>query len=174
MNYKTLLLDKEKIKFLVFFGALSSVIIIAPFFKNQIITGSIVNAVFFIGTIFLGAKITILIAFIPSLIALGMGTLPLVFIPVVPYIIISNIILILVFSLFKNKNYFLAVLLSSFSKFIFLFVSSAVIAKFVFEISILENLGLIMGYYQLITAILGGFITYLFLNIYKIKDKKYE
>lgn len=164
MHIETLSLKKEitfKIALnLLKFSALVSVAIVVPLLsRSQFITGPIVNAVLFISVIILGWRNAILVGLIPSLVALLSGTLPMVLAPMVPFIATSNAVLVIIFGLLKNKNYWLAVVSASALKFLLLFgVSSIMISAF----HILpQNLGLMMSYPQLLTALAGGIIAYI-------------
>jgi len=65
----------------------------------------------------LGVDFAILIGLIPSVIALGVGLLPAVLVPMVPFIMISNTLLVVCFAYLRKKNYWLGVVVSSFLKF---------------------------------------------------------
>ena len=160
-------MDKEGAIALTQFIALTGVATIAPFFHQQIITGTIVNATLFVTTAILGTRMGILVGLIPSIIALSVGTLSPVLAPMIPYIIISNAILILTFNFFKNKNHWLAIVLSSFLKFLFLYASSIFIVDLLFNKNIAKNVMILMSWPQLLTALLGGLLATLFLDFYK-------
>ena len=165
MNNITLVLNRVKIKTAILFLVFIFIITIAPLFRSQIITGSIVNAVLFISVIVLGLKFAIIISVIPSIIALFTGILSPILMPLIPYIILSNVILVYSFYLLKDKNYWLSVIVSSFLKFLFLFTISNFMIKFIIKEDIIKNIAVIMSYPQLITALMGGFIAYIILKI---------
>jgi riboflavin transporter len=169
-NQQELTLSKSNIIVSMKFIALLGVSVLAPFFGQQMITGTIVNAVLFITTIVLGIKAGFLVAIIPSLIAFSIGTLPMPLTPMIPYIIISNVLLILIFSGLKNKNYWLAIGTASFLKFIFLFSTSSIVLDLVIKKEIAQNILIMMSYPQLLTALAGGFLAKLFLDQKRIKD----
>jgi riboflavin transporter len=81
----------------------------------------------------------------------------------VPFIIIGNIILVFVFDRFK-KDFWKGVILSSFSKFLFLYLSSFVISEILFPEKMARIATTMMGYPQLVTALLGGLIAYFVLS----------
>jgi riboflavin transporter len=152
------------------FVFLTGIALIAPLIQNQVITGSIVNAVLFFSTVVLGVQAGILIGLIPSLIALFIGLLPIMFVPIIPFIILGNIILVLVFNFLKEKNYWLAVVSAGFLKFIFLFSVSSIFINLFLEKQTATKMALMMGWPQFFTALFGGLISYLFLtNFKKIK-----
>lgn len=157
-------IEKEGILFWVKFLALFGVIFAAPFFFNQGLSGSMVNAVLFIATVILGVRTASLLALMPSLVSLAIGFLPFVLFPVVPFIMASNIILIYIFDYLRRKNYWLAMISASFLKFIFLYLTSSVVIKFVIAKQLAGALSLMMSWPQLVTAIFGGVIAYFFLK----------
>lgn len=166
-NVKVLAINREKIiSFCIFLG-LISIASIVPLFHSQNITGPIVNATLFISTFTLGAQAGIAVGLVPSVIALSAGLLPPVLAPMVPFIMISNTILILVFDALKNKNYWLRVFTSSFLKFIFLYATSSVVINLLLKKEVASQVATMMSWPQLITAISGGILAYLFLKMRK-------
>lgn len=155
---KILTIKKETIFTLTKFGLLMSIAVFAPLFHNQAITGPIVNAVLFISVFVVGISGSVLIAFVPSVIALSTGLLSLVLAPMIPFIMMGNIILVLSFAFLKDKNYWLGMVSASFLKFIFLFSVSSIISS---------KLVIAMSWPQLITALAGGVIAYFSLRAIK-------
>jgi hypothetical protein len=149
------------------FASFVGIASLAPILKQQLITGSIVNALLLISLVLLGRTAAILIGFLPSVISLSLGFLPLVFAPFLPFIIGGNIILVLVFEFLRKKNYWLTMVSAGFSKFIFLAVSSSIVLNFFIKSPTAKQLALMMSWPQLITALCGGILAYLFIkNIY--------
>ncbi len=136
---------------------------LSPLIHNQSITGTLVNAVLYISTILLGPEMAILTGLFPSIIALSVGLLPLALAPIIPFIIISNIILVLTFNFLKEKSYWTGVLVASGSKFLFLFSVSSIFTNFVSKKNFL-NIAATMQLPQLLTAISGGVVAYFFLQ----------
>jgi len=83
---------------------LTGVAILAPFCISQLITGTLVNATLFSAVLLVNFPAAVLVALIPSLIAVSVGTLPAAMAPMVPYIMISNIILAGVFVIFASRQ----------------------------------------------------------------------
>lgn len=146
---------------------LLSLSLAAPFLQHQLITGSIVNALLFSAVLLVGFRYALLVTFLPSIISLAVGLLPFVLAPMIPFIIISNCLLILTFALLKNKNFWLAVLCSSYLKFLFLLSTSSLLINFVFKGPITKKVSIMFSWPQLITALLGGIIAYLVLKVIK-------
>lgn len=150
-------LIKEKIsaKSIVFILLLIAAIL-APFLRVQLVTGSIVNATLFIATFVLGLEAGILISFLPSLVSAVVGLLPLPLLPMIPYIIIGNIILVFLFWVLKSKNFLVGVITGSFIKFLFLLLSSSYIVSFLLHKSLPLPIISMMAWPQLVTALIGG------------------
>lgn len=166
---KILSLPLSKILFwkAALFASFVGIASLAPILKQQLITGSVVNAILLISLVMLGREAAILIGFLPSVISLSLGFLPLVFAPFLPFIIGGNIILVLVFGFLRKKNYWLAMVSAGFLKFVFLAVSSSIIVNLFIKGPVAKQLAFMMSWPQLITVICGGFLAYLFVkNIY--------
>lgn len=164
---KILAINKEKTLVLAQFGILLAIALIAPFIKQQAITGSIVNAVLFVSTVLLGATGGMLIGLIPSVISLSVGLLPAILAPMIPFIILGNAILVVIFSHFKEKNYWLGIFLGSALKFLFLFNASSIVINLLLKKELAAKVALMMSWPQLFTALSGGLIAYLFLKLCK-------
>ncbi len=165
-SIKTISFEKVSIFFLVKFGIFLTIASLAPIAGSQTITGIIVNAVLFVSTFILGIFPAIFIAFVPSFIALASGILPFTFFPFIPFIIVSNIILVLTFHYFKSK-YWLAITFSSFFKFVFLSSTSYLIINFFLGEKVALVVGNIMTWPQFFTAIFGGITAYFVLKALK-------
>lgn len=146
-------------------SALLAISIAAPLLQHQLLTGSIVNGLLFSAAILVDLKYALLVAFLPSIISLAVGLLPFVLAPMIPFIILGNGILIVVFSWLKQKNYWLSVLSASLLKFIFLWSSSSLIIKFFIAQKVAPKIAIMFSWPQLTTALLGGIIAYLVLKI---------
>jgi len=103
---------------LVNFLVLGSVATFLPFFIHvQWLTGPIVNAILILTLFLVGIRGALVVALIPSLMALAGGLIPGILAPVVPFIMISNVIFILVIEYFHGQaknafnGYFLGVFL---------------------------------------------------------------
>jgi len=137
------------------FALFLAICIFAPFLKIQLITGTIVNAVLFFSTICLGFEAGVLIGFLPSIVSAYAGLLPPPLLPMIPYIILGNAILVLTFNFLKKRS-FLAVLAASFLKSSFLFLTSSFIIGFFIHKTLPKAIIGMMGWPQLFTALAGG------------------
>jgi hypothetical protein len=168
MRINSITLRKVITKEIVLFSFLSSVIVFSPFFGVQAVTGAIVNAVLFLTTILLGVKSAVVLAVFPSIIALAVGFLPITIAPFIPFIITGNVILVIVFDKLES-NYWKGVILASFSKFIFLFITSYFLAEALFPSKMAKIVTTMMSFPQLATALTGGLIAYI---IFMLIQKK--
>ncbi len=167
MKIKSIAVDLVQKKALVktsAFAIFLAIAIFAPLLKQQFITGPIVNAVLFISVMLLGSQGAIMVGLVPSLIALSTGLLPIVLAPMIPFIMLGNTILIITFDYFKKKNFWLGIILASFLKFLFLFLASSVVANLIVKKEIASKAAMMMSWPQLLTALTGGIIAYLFLK----------
>ncbi len=154
------------------FVILLTIATIAPLFHFQPIAGPIVNAALFIAVSLLGIQNAIFIGLIPSLIALSAGLLPAVLAPTIPFIMLGNTILIVVFGYLKRKNFWLGVVLASVLKFFFLFSTSSIIINLLLKKEVASKVAAMLGWPQLATALAGGVIAYFFLKVFnQIKNK---
>ena len=154
-------LNKKIALSLVQFIVLLLVVCFAPLIGNQIITGTIVNAALLMSVILLGMRGAVLLSLLPSLVSLSFGLLPMVMAPMVPFIIMGNIILVYVFNLLREKNFFLGLIPGALLKFSFLFLISNFVISFFVKQAVADKVAVMMSYPQLITALMGGIVVYL-------------
>ncbi|MCX6724063.1 MAG: iron hydrogenase [Candidatus Staskawiczbacteria bacterium] len=138
--------------------------VVAPYFSNQLITGSIVNALLFISVRLMGIESAFLLCLIPSLISIYTGLLPLALAPMIPFIMTGNALMVLVFYSLKKKGFWFGAIPSAFVKFIFIWLAGTVLAGSVLH-GIASKVALMISWPQLATAIAGASIAYLFLKI---------
>lgn len=153
------------------FLGLSGVATILPFFIHiQWITGPIINAIFILVLFLVGIRSALVVCLIPSLMALSGGLLPAILAPVVPFIMIGNVIFVLgidyFYNNFKNaaKGYWLGVLAGAFLKFVFLYASVTWITKLLLKQDLAVKVAQMMSWSQFATAILGGMIAWVVLK----------
>jgi len=164
MNLKEISVEREKTNELVRFGMILGISAIVPLFHNQLATGPIVNAVLFISAVILGLEKTLFICLIPSVIAMSVGLLPPVLAPMVPFIMISNVLMVFVFFYTKKINYWIAMISASFAKFIFLYISSFAVVNLVVKKELATAIINMMSWPQLFTALAGGVLAFFFLK----------
>ncbi len=142
----------------------------APFVNQQMITGPIVNACLFVGAALLGLGSSVFVGLMPSLIALSIGLLPAALAPMIPFIMVGNAILILVFSWLRKRNYWLAVISASITKFAFLFSASFIVSNLIIKKEIAVKAASMMSWPQLATSLLGGAIAYSIMSLRKKRE----
>lgn len=156
---------KEKI---TIFSLLMVLTLCFPIFINfQPVTGSLVNMSLTLAVFLLGLRAALLLALIPSFFALASGLLPPFATPMVPFIIISNIILIFIYYYLGKKRFGLAILTAGFSKFLFLYLTSNLLMGFLINSKLIHSLAAMMGWIQLFTAVAGGIMAYIVLLVIK-------
>jgi riboflavin transporter len=155
------------VKAAIFLGLLATATIVPMFVHSQPITGPIVNATLFIAAAFLGTEAAIMVGLIPSVIALSFGLFPAILAPMIPFIMISNALMIVVFGLIQKKNYWLGVISASLLKFVFLFSTSSVVVGLLMKKEVATKVASIMSWPQLATALAGGIIAWLIVKTIK-------
>lgn len=160
--------NKAVIVQFLFLTGLASVM---PFYIHvQWITGPIINAILLITLFLLGIRSAFLVCLIPSLMAFSGGLLPPVLAPVIPFIMIGNIIYVMVtefvYNYFKDnyKGFFVGFVSGSILKFIFLFLSVNLIGKLLIKQELIFKVAQMMSWTQLVTALSGGMIAFVILK----------
>jgi hypothetical protein len=172
---KTAILTKPNVIYLTKFTLLLAIATFAPFigFHSQWITGPLVNAALILSVFMIGARGTLLIGMLPSTIALSTGLLPAILAPMIPFIIISNSILILVIDFFYKKqlinkdniNYGIGLIVGAGLKALFLFLTSSVVIGLLVNKALAPKIAAMMSWPQMVTAVIGGVIVFGFLKI---------
>ncbi len=154
---KTLVLNRELTLTLALVGAAC----LAPLLHSQLVTGTIVNAALFVAVLLVGFRAAASVAVIPSLVALVAGTLPWAMVAMIPFIMASNIVLAGAFALLRKTNYWMGAVLASAAKFGLLVLSANIILSSMTHGQMTAALSSMMGWPQLITAILGGVMAWM-------------
>lgn len=171
-NSKALTITKINITRLTWPVTLILVASILPhYIHNQLITGTIVNATLFLGATMLGSGLAATIGLVPSVAALASGLLPLALAPMVPFIMISNAILVLAFSSLRKNNFWLAAITASLLKYLFLLATTSVVTKIILQkTTAIAAATTMMNWLQLATALVGATIAYGILKSSKSKE----
>jgi len=146
------------------FATLFIIAVAAPLFKQQFVTGPIVNSTLILAAVFLSFENAVLIALLPSLIALSIGLLSPILLPMIPFIIAGNTVYIYVFKQIQKTNYWLAVLLASLLKFVFIFGASKFLVGIIIQKTLPAPVAFMMSWPQLVTALAGGIIAFIVLK----------
>lgn len=134
------------------------IVLLAPLFLSQPVTGSAVNMALFVSAFVYGIrKESLLVAAIPSIVAVLRGQLPLPLVPMMPFIIAGNIFLMYVFvkCFRKTNNYLLSVGTAGLIKFLTLFLISQTLVV-LFSNNLFTKFSVMMSWPQLFTALVGG------------------
>jgi hypothetical protein len=156
------------------FSIFVAIAVVAPYFSNQLVTGSIVNALLFISVAVMGIESAFLLCLVPSLISIYTGLLPLALAPMIPFIMTGNAILVLTFYKFgpstslrtSKKRFWAGAIPAAVIKYIFIYSVGMILANTVLH-GIAKNVMLMISWPQFATAIAGACIAYLFLKIIK-------
>lgn len=138
------------------------IVLLAPLLLTQSITGPAVNMALFLSAYIYGLKKeSLTIALIPSIVALSIGQLPIVLLPMVPFIVAGNIFLMYFFSIsfHKTNNYLLSVFTASVIKFFVLYLASQILI-ILFANTLFTKFSIMMSWPQLASAIIGGLASY--------------
>lgn len=163
-------LAKINVQSLTQFISLAGIATALPFFIHlQWISGPIVNAILILVLFLVGIRSAMVVALIPSLMALSGGLLPAILAPAVPFIMISNAILVLTVDRFydwrpDSRGYWQGVVVGAILKFVFLYLSVGWITRLLLKQELAAAVVKMMSWPQLATAILGGVIAWVILK----------
>jgi hypothetical protein len=161
-NSRALTLNKTNILvFTILLGMAGA----APLVGNQLVTGTIVNATLLIAVAMLGVSGGLIIAIVPSTIALATGLLPVVLAPMLPFIMVGNILLVLTFGFLKNTNYWLGAVTGAVLKFGFLTAMIGIVAHLLINQNLVSSVAYMLSWPQLVTALAGSLLAYGFLRV---------
>lgn len=167
-NIRAVAIDKLKSNTIVTQVGVIAVALVAPLFPLQQVTGPIINALLFIAVVMLGLRQALVVCFMPSIMALLAGVLLPIMVPIVPFIMLSNVVLVVIFSYFYQKNFWLGIGLASVVKFIFIWSTTTAVANlFIKNPAIVNKISQLMSWPQLVTALAGGLLAYIFLKTIK-------
>ncbi|WP_027340322.1 ECF transporter S component [Halonatronum saccharophilum] len=122
------------------------------------ITGPLVNMMLIVSVLSINLLSGILIGSLTPWIALARGILPAPLAPMVPFIIISNIILIVGFYLFEERNRYLAIIIGGLGK--YLILAGAV--RFIVQVPL--AIAQVMQFPQFINSLIGGLLALFFIK----------
>lgn len=158
---KVLVLVQKK-SFILNFVFIALLFFIPAYVSNQAIVGPLVNATLILSLIYIGENQALMLAILPSTAALSSGLLPVVMAPMIPFIILSNIIFLKTFAnLSKRRSSFLAILVAAGLKSLFLTVIVQTIMFNLLSPAISSKLINMMTWPQLWTATVGGILALL-------------
>lgn len=132
-------------------------VLLAHTIQNQWIVGTLVNCLLFLAAIKTGVLNASLVAVAPSAVAFARGLLPAILAPAIPYIIVSNILLVVVVAVLHRsiKSSAITIAAASLVKFLFLIIAASL---FLAPVVAGSPLVFMLGMPQLFTAIAGGLL----------------
>jgi riboflavin transporter len=151
---------------------------------SQPITGTLVNFMLILTTQFLGIAGALILGTLTPLVALLIGQLPAILMIMIPFIILANWIIVIIFGVLSKKEIpflktitglqnvrkIVSVLMAAFCKFIFLVISVKGLLPVIFDYQINEKIVYMMMFPQLFTALAGGLLAvFIFSLLVKIK-----
>lgn len=166
-NSKILVWDRKMTITLIQFIGLLGISVILPLFHQQWITGPMVNAMLFIAVVLIGLSNAMILALLPSTIALSVGLLPAVMAPMIPFIMISNVVMVMAFDRLWKKEFWSGIVVGSVLKFLFLWSTSTIVVNLIIKKELASAIVTMMSWPQLVTALIGGLIAYAFLKSIK-------
>lgn len=140
--------------------ALVSVAVLAPIIgaHQQWITGPIVNATLFASAILLQKKEWLAVAAVPSLVALAVGLLPRQVGILIPFIILSNLLLMQTFSVVRGKSSLGGVVVASALKYGFLTIVTLAFTRIFLTKETMVIALRMFTWMQFATALIGGVV----------------
>ena len=127
----------------------------------QFITRPLVNTVLYLATMIVGWQGGILIGIFTPVIAAMRGILPPPLAPLIPFIALGNAILVILFFWLKSKNKIFGIIIASLVKFLVLVSAVRLLVQ------VPPAIAQMMSFPQLVTALAGGFIALIIINIFK-------
>lgn len=145
----------------------------------QLGTGIFINFMLFVTTLFVGISAGLILGSLTPWIASLIGQLPPILVPMIPFIMTGNAILVIVFGFLDKKLSFLelikiksfnlkewlAVFFASLFKFIFLTVSVKFLLRLILDITIAKEFAYMMMFPQFMTAFLGGIFAIMIIKL---------
>lgn len=159
INIHNNILVREKV---ITFSILAVFVVYLPtLIHSQIITGTLINMSLILATFLIGPYVAVILGLMPSSFALLSGLLPFPLASIVPFIIISNIILIFTYYYLGKKMFIFSIFTAGFLKFAFLSTSTYFILSIIMKNKQLTaTVSNMFGFTQILTAIIGGVIAY--------------
>lgn len=160
-------MKNDKVYFLTKASMLLAVALLFQFIKlGQYFTGTGINATLVIAASLCGPVWAGAIGMLTPLSALVLGVLPPAILPIVPFIIASNILYVIAFYFLRNKNEYVAIGAAAIVKFALLYI---VVNYFITKVP--APIKIAMSFPQLITALTGGILAVLILRVVKHLQK---
>lgn len=163
------IIESNAVKIMWFLTA-AAIAMFLPFLIHiQWITGVIVNALLIIVFFISGIRSSYVLSIAPSLAALTSGLLPVFLAPVIPFIMIGNILFVTVIHKTYGHStgmpgYWIGVLLGALLKAIVIFLPSMLMLKVFLSRSFTIKVVQMLSINQFATALAGGLLAWVFLK----------
>jgi hypothetical protein len=163
------IIESNAVKILWFLAA-SAIAMLLPFFIHiQWITGVVVNALLIIVLFISGIRSALILSIVPSLMALSSGLLPIFLAPIIPFIMLGNIVFVSViqkiyYSSYGILGYWIGIFLGAALKAFLIFLPSMLMLKVFLNRSFTIKIIQLLSINQFITAIAGGLLAWIFLK----------
>ncbi len=172
-------LQTQKLTRIVFFIAIT--LIIQALGLPQPVTGPLINMMLLLTTLILGPLSGMALGAITPVVAAFRGQLPPLLIPMVPFIIVSNALLVSIFALVAsilckqfgkenlliNPGCWIGLLAGSVVKFLWLYMSAVFLVPLFFGKELPEPVVVMMALPQFITALFGGILAFVIFQLLK-------
>lgn len=145
-------------KLMLFGFFLLALLVLPAFIQSQWITGPLVNAILFSATMLIGPAGAALLCVLPSVAALSAGLLPAPLMPMLPFIVASNWILVAFFHYLRRKSHLMGVAIAAILKFVFLYTACNMLLIKALGYRFPDTAAAMMSWPQLATALAGGVI----------------
>lgn len=155
---RTLVLPTSRTCGRVLLFAFFSIITLAPLtmVHSQFVTGPLVNAMLILTCALVGPVEAMVLSLFPSPVALMSGLLPLPLAPMIPFIMIGNALYVAAFHYLAPRGRIVGLVVGSFLKFLFLATAVRFVMVRLLAAPLVANLAVMMGWPQLVTALIGG------------------
>ncbi|HET8560491.1 MAG TPA: hypothetical protein VFL69_08250 [Marmoricola sp.] len=145
------------------FAVLLGASVLAPMLGlPQLLTGTIVNAALLIATVVLGPRAAVSVGILPSLFAVMSGQLPTPLAPLVPFIMIGNALLVVVFWAARRRGYWVGAATAAVVKSCWLLATAHLLVATtdLLPAPVVPLALTMMGWSQLATALAGGAVAF--------------
>jgi riboflavin transporter len=155
-------LDWVKIAKLILSMLFAAVVIFLQ--MPQMITGVIINMILILAADRLGTNKAMLLGMITPIIAAFSGVLPITLMAMIPFIAVANAVFVSSYNILAGKNRMLAVAAAAVLKFCFLYAAVnllllrplTVFDGKIYSVGVSQAVAFMMGWPQLVTALIGG------------------
>jgi hypothetical protein len=135
-----------------------------------LITGPLINALLILILFVVGRRYALLMCFVPSLMALAGGLLPMALAPVIPFIMLGNVIFILSIDYFYRASkkqfngFWIGVAVGGALKYLFIWFNANLMINLILQKEMAAAVVRMVSWPQFATALAGGIIAFVILK----------